>query len=409
MMSPYVEVSEGLTLEIVIPVHNEERDLPRAVRQLLLVLEEFPWSWLITIADNASTDATPAVARSVAASHPRVRVVTYAEKGRGRALRRTWQESRAKVLAYTDVDLSTDLKALLPLIAPLISGHSDVAIGSRLARGSHVTRGLKRELVSRSYNVLLQSVLDTRFSDAQCGFKAIRSEVAEVLLPLVEDETWFFDTELLVLAERSGLRIHEVPVDWIDDPDSRVDIVRTAMIDLRGMRRLGWSLLTGRVPLEDVRSRVGTARDAGRLKVQLVLFAAVGVVSTLAHTALYVMLRQHLAGQSANAAAMALSTIANTALNRRFTFGVSGPGAVRSQVQGFTVLTAGMGATAIALAILHAVTPSSSIALEVAVLSGANLCVTVLRFVAMRTWMFRHRPARSPAALPPTVASRPVP
>ena len=123
-----------------------------------------------------------------------------------------------------DVDLSTDLAALLPLVAPLLSGHSDLAIGSRLARGARVVRGAKREFISRCYNLILRASLAARFTDAQCGFKAIRADVAARLLPLVQDTGWFFDTELLVLAQRAGLRIHEVPVDWVDDPDSRVDI-----------------------------------------------------------------------------------------------------------------------------------------------------------------------------------------
>ena len=138
-----------------------------------------------------------------------------------------------------DVDLSTDLAALLPLVAPLISGHSDVAIGTRLHRGSRVIRGPKREFISRCYNLILRGTLAARFSDAQCGFKAIRADVARELLPLVQDTGWFFDTELLVLAERSGLRIHEVPVDWVDDPDSRVNIVRRAKDDLKGVARVG--------------------------------------------------------------------------------------------------------------------------------------------------------------------------
>jgi hypothetical protein len=158
-----------------------------------------------------------------------------------------------------DVDLSTDLGGLLPLVAPLISGHSDVAIGSRLARGARVVRGPKRELISRSYNLILRTVLGVRFSDAQCGFKAVRRDAAQQLLPLVEDTGWFFDTELLVLAERAGLRIHEVPVDWVDDPDSRVDIVATAIADLKGVARVLGGLASGRIPVAQVRARFGRA------------------------------------------------------------------------------------------------------------------------------------------------------
>ena len=237
-------------LDVVIPVYNEQDDLEPCVRQLHAHLTgTFPYRFRITIADNASTDDTLALAETLQAALAEVRAVHLPEKGRGRALRAVWLASDAPVLAYMDVDLSTDLTALLPLVAPLLSGHSDLAIGTRLARTARVVRGPKREFISRSYNVLLRRTLHTRFSDAQCGFKAIRREVAQQLLPLVEDGGWFFDTELLVLAERAGLRIAEVPVDWIDDPDSRVDIVATALADLRGVARLGRALATGRLPV----------------------------------------------------------------------------------------------------------------------------------------------------------------
>ena len=197
-----------------------------------------------------------------------------------------------------DVDLSTDLAALLPLVAPLISGHSDLAIGTRLARSSRVVRGAKRELISRSYNLLLRGALATRLSDAQCGFKAIRSDVAAQLLPLVEDDGWFFDTELLVLAERSGLRIHEVPVDWVDDPDSRVDIVKTAKADLAGIARMLRALTTGRLPVAELRAQLGRGPLTDPvpgvphgLVGQALRFGAIGVLSTLAYLVLFLMLR----------------------------------------------------------------------------------------------------------------------
>ena len=212
-------------LDIVIPVYNEERDLPGSVRRLHHFLAtEVPYAARITVADNASTDGTLAAARQLARELPDVDVIHLDAKGRGGALHEAWMSSTATVVAYMDVDLSTDLTALMPLVAPLISGHSDVAIGSRLSASSRVVRGPKREFVSRSYNLILRGVLGARFSDAQCGFKALRADVAQQLLPLVADTGWFFDTELLVIAERAGLRIHEVPVDWIDDPDSRVDV-----------------------------------------------------------------------------------------------------------------------------------------------------------------------------------------
>jgi glycosyltransferase involved in cell wall biosynthesis len=240
-------------LDVVIPVYNEEADLAPCVRRLHAYLAAtFPYAFRITIADNASMDATPYVAAELQLELPNVSVLRVPVKGRGHALRSAWSASPAPVLAYMDVDLSTDLRALLPLVAPLMSGHSDVAIGSRLARGSRVVRGPKREIISRTYNRLLRATLRVRFSDAQCGFKAIRSDVAARLLPLVDDGGWFFDTELLVLAQRAGLRIHEIPVDWVDDPDSRVDIVRTAIHDLRGIWRVGWALARRRMPLREV-------------------------------------------------------------------------------------------------------------------------------------------------------------
>ena len=198
----------------------------------------FPFSWRIVVADNASTDRTLAVARRLSYELPGVEAIHLAAKGRGRALRRAWSSSDARVLCYMDVDLSTDLSALLPMVAPLLSGHSELAIGSRLSAGSRVTRGHRREFISRTYNRILHLVLRARFTDAQCGFKAIRSDAAAVLLPLVSDEEWFFDTELLMLAQRHGMRIHEVAVDWVEDSDSRVDIVATALADLRGVVRL---------------------------------------------------------------------------------------------------------------------------------------------------------------------------
>jgi glycosyltransferase involved in cell wall biosynthesis len=226
-------------VEVVVPVYNEQRILGASVRRLRRFLDtRFPLTTGIVIADNASTDGTWPVAVELGAELDGVKAVHLARKGRGLALRTTWLASRAPVVAYMDVDLSTDLDALLPLVAPLLSGHSDVAIGTRLAPGARVRRSLKREVISRSYNVILRSALGSRVSDAQCGFKAMRADVARRLLPLVQDDSWFFDSELLVVAQHLGLRIHEVAVDWVEDPDSRVDIVATARDDLRGIWRV---------------------------------------------------------------------------------------------------------------------------------------------------------------------------
>jgi putative flippase GtrA len=387
-------------IEIVIPVHNEEIDLEPCVRRLHAQLAAtLPFTHRITIADNASTDDTLAIAGRLAAEFAEVAVVHLAEKGRGRALRQVWAASDAQVLAYMDVDLSTDLAAVLPLVAPLVTGHSDLSIGTRLHRGSRVVRGAKREFVSRSYNLVLRRTLSARFTDAQCGFKAIRRDVAHRLLPLVEDTGWFFDTELLVLAERTGLRIHEVPVDWVDDPDSRVDILATALADLRGIGRLGRALATGRLPLAELSAQLGraplepaTPGVPPGLTRQLVRFAGVGVASTIAYLALFVALHPSLGGQGANLAALLLTAVANTAANRRLTFGVVGRvGRTRHQAQGLLVFALGLGLTSGSLAVLHAANAHPGRNLELSVLVGANLVATALRFLLLRGWVFRRR------------------
>lgn len=382
--------SAGLIdLEIVIPVYNEERCLAESVERLLARLVDFPFTTGVVIADNASTDGTLRVAHELAGRHAAVSVLHLDQKGRGRALRRAWLGSIATVVAYMDVDLSTDLDALLPLVAPLLSGHSDLAIGSRLARGSRVVRGPKREFISRSYNMIVRTALGVRFSDAQCGFKAMRTDVAAQLLPLVEDDGWFFDTELLTLAERAGLRIHEVPVDWVDDPDSRVDIVSTARDDLRGIARLMRGFATGRIPLQDVTTRSTLVEPERSLMQNLVRFAVVGVGSTALFGLLYWLFRDVMPAQAANIVALLLATFANTAVNRRFTFGIRGrDGALRHQLQGYVVLGIALLITSASLAVLHLVAAQPTRWVELAVLTAANLVATLVRFLLFRSWVF---------------------
>jgi glycosyltransferase involved in cell wall biosynthesis len=231
-------------IEIVIPVYNEEAQLAQSVTLLrAYLLHSFPYRFQITIADNASTDGTPRIAQDLAAAYAEVRALRLERKGRGLALRTAWSQSAADVVSYMDVDLSTHLGAFLPLVLPLVQGEADLAIGSRLARGAVVTRSLKREVISRVYNLLIKGLFFNRFSDAQCGFKAGRADVVRQLLPLVENNHWFFDSELLLLAEHNGLRIAEVPVCWVEDPDTRVKLGSTIKEDLQGlwrMRRAFW-------------------------------------------------------------------------------------------------------------------------------------------------------------------------
>jgi len=377
-------------LDIVIPVYNEERDLPDSIRRLHRYLAtEVPYRSRITVADNASTDNTLAVAHALADELDDVEVVHLDAKGRGGALYAAWMGSDADVVAYMDVDLSTDLAALMPLVAPLISGHSDVAIGSRLAATSRVVRGPKREFVSRSYNLLLRGVLGTRFSDAQCEFKALRADVARRLLPLVADTGWFFDTELLVIAERAGLRIHEVPVDWVDDPDSRVDIVSTAINDLKGCWRVGRALGSGALPLCEVQHSLGreplVAGVPRGMVGQMLRFGLVGIASTVAFALLYLLLHPAMGAQAANLTALLLTAIANTAANRAFTFGIRGrSGAARHQLHGLLVFAFGLAITSGSLFVLHHFDPAVGKVVELSVLVVANLVATLVRFVALR-------------------------
>ena len=395
-------------VEIVVPVRNEERDLAPSIRRLVAYLREsFPFSAQVTIADNGSSDQTWAIAQHLTRElgEDMVAAVHLDLPGRGRALKAIWSASDAEVLVYMDVDLSTDLNALLPLVAPLLTRHSDVAIGSRLAPGSRVIRGPKREVISRCYNLLLHTTLGVGFSDAQCGFKAIRADQARELLPLVQDTGWFFDTELLVLAEQAGLRIHEVPVDWTDDPDSRVDIVATALADLRGIVRVGYGLTRGRIKVPLLRSDHDTSQPTS-LAWQVPRFLAIGVASTLAYTVLYLALRAFLPALAANLLSLLVTAVANTAANRRLTFGIRGrDGATTHQVRGLIAFGTGLALTTGALMALHAGAPHAGKAAEITVLVVANLLATVSRFVLYRGWVFSRqtpnpateRPVASPA------------
>lgn len=228
-----------LTVDIVLPVLNEAYILEESVRTLCMYMEDnLPYHYQIIIADNGSTDGTRRVAAMLAEHFPAVRVVCLPEKGRGRALKQVWLQSRADIVSYMDIDLSTNLDAFVPMITPLVTGDAAIAVGSRLMKESQTTRGLKRDIISRCYNRLIRWTMRTKFVDAQCGFKAMRRDIAQQLLPHVKDTAWFFDTELLVKAEYEGYTIHEEPVEWIEDTDSRVHIVKTATEDIKGLSRV---------------------------------------------------------------------------------------------------------------------------------------------------------------------------
>jgi Glycosyl transferase family 2 len=376
-----------LDVEIVVPVYNEAPHLTERITELRRFLDQsFPFRALVTVVDNASTDETFKLATGLAAATPGVTALHLPRKGRGYALRTAWSTSTAPVVAYMDVDLSTSLTALLPLVAPLLSGQRDVAIGTRLARGSHVVRGPKRELISRAYNLLLKLSLRGRFSDAQCGFKALRRESALQLLPLVKDDEWFFDTELLITAERLGLRIGEVPVDWVDDPDSRVRIFHTAINDLRGV----WRISHGQA--RRLAQRSATLPRAAIHQVatdQLLRFAGVGAISTLGYLFLFVAWRPIAGDYGANALALAICTLFNTAVHRELARSLHGP-AHRGRFAGVSAGLFGISValTSVGLLAAHAIA-AGSLPLDIVAVTVANAIAAVLRFTILRAWVFR--------------------
>jgi putative flippase GtrA len=337
------------TLDLVVPVLDESDVLEDSVRQLVDHLErQLPFTWRITIVDNGSTDGTDRIAEELVRSDDRIRFLRLERRGRGGALRAAWSSSDADVVAYTDVDLSTGLDALLPMVAPLVTGHSDVAIGSRLSPGAAVARGPRREAISRSYNLLLRSCFATRFHDAQCGFKAVRRDAAATLLPAVQDDAWFFDTELLLLAEHNGLRVHEVPVDWVDDPDSSVDVVRTAVADLSGMARMALRFARGGgiVDTASMPSH-GVEDDMGR---RLVSFVVIGGVSTAVSSVVFLGVTPFVGALGASWLALSVTAVANTWAHRRYTFARRGPGHRRRDATASGVLLgAGLAASTAAV------------------------------------------------------------
>jgi putative flippase GtrA len=395
-------------LDIVLPVHNEAGQLAASVTALRTFLDRsFPLTTVVTVVDNASTDDTWTIAAGLAGSLPGVRALHLDQKGRGRALRAAWTASRSPVVAYMDIDLATGLKALL-------TGHSDVAIGTRLAPGAHVVRGARREIISRSYNLLLRIALANSCSDAQCGFKALRREAVAALLPLVDDQEWFFDTEVLIAAQRLGLRIHEVPVDWVDDLDSRVAVVRTAWLDLCGVARMmtpasrrrtaqarralasgpmgSGSSLAPVVIVNDRRDAV----DQGVVGVEvfadeLLRFAGVGIVSTMAYVVMFALLVPWIGAYAANAVAIVACGLGNTAAHRGMAGTVRhGLDRPHRMAVGAALLGVSFGFTTAALAVTRAL-GLDALGPQLVAVTLANLAAAAFRFTILRTWVFRPR------------------
>ena len=399
-------------LDIVIPVYNEDAQLAASVTTLRRYLDEsFPYPTVITVADNASTDNTWPIAEGLARSLPGVRAVHLDQKGRGRALRTAWSSSIAEVVAYMDVDLATGLDALFPLVAPLVSGFGDVAIGTRLAPGSHVVRGTRREFISRGYNQLVRVALRSQTTDAQCGFKAVRRDAAARLLPHIEDNAWFFDTELLVTARRLGMRIHEVPVSWVDDLDSRVKVISTARDDLKGVVRMMGPQARRRTSRANpdthpvhaspngaptlsvapfaIRSTSSSSPSTQVFTDELLRFAGIGAVSTATYVLAFGGFQLVLPVYLANSLAIIGCSLGNTAAHRGMagtsTHGLHRP--TRLLVAG-GLLVVSLGFTTGALAAIRAI-GLRGLGPELAAVTVANVVASVLRFAILRTWVFR--------------------
>jgi putative flippase GtrA len=378
--------SAATTIEIAVPVYNEEKILAASIDRLRTHLEEtFPFEWRIVIANNASTDRTGEVADRLAAADDRVTHLDLDRKGKGFAVRSAWEASSADVVAYTDVDLSTGLSGLLPLVAPLVSGHSDLAIGSRLSAGSSVARSPRRELISMAYNLLLRLVFAVKFSDAQCGFKAGRTDVIHTLLPAVRDQAWFFDAELLLLAEHNGLRIHEVPVDWIDDPDSRVSIGSTALTDLKGVLRMFVRFARGRGDVDlGVQRREPLVEDFGR---QTVTFALIGAVATAVSLGIFVLLRNPIGAVWANVIGFSATVLGNSWANRRWTFRPRrDSGRWRRRLLTLALLALSLVATSIVVAVID-----DDPTRQLVVLALTWIVAAIVRFVALRALLARNQ------------------
>ena len=384
------------TVDIVIPVLDEERALPGCVHTLTAFLEEsFPLPWRVTIADNGSTDGTWRTALELAREHPQVHARRLSARGRGAALKSAWRDSPADIVAYMDVDLSTGLGALFPMIASLASGHSELAIGTRLAPSARTRRSLRRELISRGYNALLRYGFGAGFSDAQCGFKAARTDVVRPLVDRVADDGWFFDTELLLLAEHNGLRVHEVPVDWIEDLDSRVRVVSTAAADLRGLARLTWSMSTGRAVVAVPRSAEPApahpdavlARPRAVTLARFASFAMIGAFSGAFYALLYLPLRDLWPAAAANLGALVLTGIVNTEANRRWTFNRAGGRRTAAHLRAALLFLANYAITTTAVLGL----PVTGRLFEVATVVGTYCGLILLRFAALDRWVFSRK------------------
>lgn len=289
---------------LVIPIYNEEKIIENTVRETIKYLNEnTKYSYILVVADNASTDSSPEIVKNLQKEIPFLEYVRLPKKGRGLALHTVWKDFNAEVVAYMDADLSSPLTSLPNIIDPILNNESDVTFGSRLLPpGQAINRKGKRELTSQGYNFLLQFILGATFKDAQCGFKAISKEKFNQVEEEIKNQNWFYDTELLLISQYKGLRLKEVPITWVDDPDSSVKVFKTIVENLKEMGRVYFTYRPESV------------------FIKLFKFAIIGVLSTVGTALLFFLLRFVLDPQLANIVSLSTATILNTIANKRFAF-----------------------------------------------------------------------------------------
>ncbi|MCX6745528.1 MAG: glycosyltransferase [Candidatus Parcubacteria bacterium] len=234
-----------MKLLIVIPSYNEELVIENTLLKLAAYAQQFltDYDYQIIAADNKSTDKTKEKARQLLAKINRLAYLFIEQKGKGLAIKRTWQKYQDDFdfFVFMDADLATDLSALLPLISALAKENYDLAIGSRNLKDSKIQRSLWRRFFSFGYGLLAKLILGTKISDSTCGFKAVNKKVVQEIMPLVKNQTWFFDSELVFLAEKKGFKIKEIPVCWAEPrklDKSKVNVLKVSSQYLKELLRL---------------------------------------------------------------------------------------------------------------------------------------------------------------------------
>jgi len=236
-----VEKEDLVKIDIVIPVYNEAPILRKNVSRVVsfLELDSAYKDYKVIIVDNGSRDKTFEIAQELAVQYAKVNVIHLNQKGRGRALRKAWQESEADIVSYMDADLSTDLEAMHKLFNAIIIDGYDIAVGFRLSSVFRVKRTLVRSFLSYGYNLLIKIIWRIKeLPDVQCGFKALTKNAADAIVPKIENQNWFFDTELLILAYRRRCKIKFIPVKWEERLNGKVKILDTVFEDIVGIVKL---------------------------------------------------------------------------------------------------------------------------------------------------------------------------